>query len=336
MTCSSIYISHDSALHFWRTNPPAYILEGADRNIRVLRRCPTSDVEVRDFGLSELEFGPRPIDVLVPPGAPCPRSILRYHEQKTQLPPRSLYPLRDGIHLVSPALCFVEKCASLPFIEALELGMELCGTYALRPDETNDYSPRNYQLTSVLSLNRKTKGWQGIHGLKKARVVVLYLADGAASPMETKVYLLLCLPQKYGGFNIEKPEINVEMQLTEEERRILRQLKVKPDFFWRDAKLIVEYDGEYHNDPVQAAKDAKRNVLLESLGYTVVSIKKQQVYDPLAFDNFASMVAEKTGRRIRPLTAKQHYARENLRDALLASDPLYTSNYVRSRNYYEC
>ena len=314
---SKLFISHDSALYYWRTNPPRYVLEGADRDIRALNDCPASDEQVRDFHLSEAEFGPHPIDVLVSPKSPRPRSILRYHVQKAPVPRHSLYPLRDGIHLTSPELCFVQLCKTRSLVEAVELGMELCGTYALRPEALEGYAPRDYQLTSVGSLSRKVKAWNDVHGLAIARKAVQYLADGSASPMETKLYLLLCLPQQYGGFNIEKPELNVKIELTEEGRLILRQEKVKPDFLWRKQELVVEYDGEYHNDPRQRVKDEKRRALLEAMGFTVLVVKKQQLYDPIAFNSIAETIAKKCGKRIRPLTVKQQFARENLRNALL-------------------
>lgn len=320
MRYSKLYVSHASALHYWRTNPPQYVLEGADRDIRVLRDCPESDKEIREFYLSEAEFGACPIDVLVPQEAPRPRSILRYHIQKAPLPHNSLFPLRDGIHVASPALCFVQMCKSISFYDALELGMELCGTYALRPEYLEEKASRNYQFIMAASLGRKLNAWKEIHGLAQARKAARYIIDGAASPMETKLYLLLCLPQMYGGYNLPRPELNLEFDLSEEDSFFLRQNKVKPDLLWRKQRLVIEYDGEYHNDPTQATRDAKRKMILEKLDFTVFTVKKQLIYDPLAFDAFALMLARKLGKRIRPFTAKQRIARDALRYSLLQQD----------------
>lgn len=317
MTNANIFISHNSALHFWRTNPPWYVLEGGDRNIRSLKNCPASDEQVREFHLSEAEFGPAPIDALVPPDGPRPRSMLRYHVQKAKIPPHSLYPVRDGIHVVSPALCYVQLCNALPFATALQLGMELCGTYALRPDALEDKSSRSYQLVTADTLRRRLQSWKDLHGLAQARKTLTYLADGSASPMETNLFLLLCLPQKYGGYNIGKPELNPRIELPLEGRLVLRQESVKPDMLWRNARTIVEYDGAYHDDPQQARRDEKRRAVLEALGYTVVAVKRQHVYDPIAFEGFATMLAKKCGKRVRPLTAKQQIARDLLRAELL-------------------
>lgn len=323
MTDSNIYISHNSALHFWRTNPPWYVIEGADRNIRTLRNCPASDETVRSFCLSEAEFGPKPFDALLPEDGPKIRSFLRFHVQKAPLPAHSLYPIRDGIHVVSPALCFVQLCNSLSIVEALELGMEFCGTYALRPDSPGDKSTRTYRLMDASTLARKLNSWKSIHGVRQARRIAPLLANGSASPMETKLFLMLTLPQKHGGYNIEKPELNPEIELPHEARLILRQDKVKPDMLWQDAKrnlkLVVEYDGEYHNDPAQARKDEMRRAVLETMGYTVVAVKKHLIYNPMAFDGLAKMIAKKCGKRLRPLTGKQQLSRELLRAGLLST-----------------
>ena len=195
--------------------------------------------------------------------------------------------------------------------------MELCGTYALRPDSIEDKASRDYQLANVNALSRKVNAWKDLHGLVMARKVARYLANGAASPMESKVYLLLCLPLQYGGYNIERPVINAEIPLDPEGRLILRQDSVKPDFLWRGCKLVLEYDGEYHNDPYQRVKDEKRRAVLESMGYTVIVAKKQQVFDPIAFDGLARTLMQKLGMRSRPLTLKHQLAREALREALL-------------------
>lgn len=317
MANKHIYISHQSALFFWRTNPPQYLLGDAAVNTYALKGCPASREEVEGLALSEAEFGSGPVDTLIPPGTPELRSLLRCHVQKARIPHRTLIPYRDGIYVVSPALCFAEVCQKLSLIEAVELGMELCGTFALRPDGLESMVSRNYQLEHAASLKRKLNAWKNLSGLVRARTAAQFLVDGSASPMETKLYMLLCLPQRYGGYNLKAPSLNVEIMLPPSERVILRQESVKPDLLWKKEKLVIEYDGGYHNDTEQATHDEARRVALETMGYTVVALKKQQLYDPLAFDNVATMLAGKLGKAVRPLTLGQSEARTALRDALL-------------------
>lgn len=311
-----LYISHDSALHFWRTNPSVYYLEGADRNIRQLRGCPSSARQLTAFNLPEIDFGPDPIDILVPPGSTRLSGKVRCHVQTARLPPRSIYPLYGGIHVVSPSLCFVEECRSRNLPEAVALGMEFCGTYALRPHGTEGAASRNYQLIEASAFRRRVASWRDLAGVKTARRASMFMVNGAASPMETMLYMLLCLPQRLGGYNLPMPEMNAPLHLPADYRLLLHRQNVLPDLLWRDAKLVVEYDGGYHDNDEQRARDEARRVALESMGYTVYSVKKQQVYDPVMFDKVARRLAEKFGRKIRPLSPKQSYAREELRSLL--------------------
>ena len=313
-----LYISHDSALHYWRTNPPVYVLDGLRQNIRKLQGCPSDVGEVRSIVLSESEFGPCPIDVLVPPKARrIDAARLRHHVQTANLPPHALCPVYGGIHVVSPELCLVQICATHPMAKAFEIGMELCGTYALRPDATEDEAKRDYALVDAARFRRHVEAWKGLHGLAPARDVANYLVNGSASVMETKLYLLLCLPQKYGGYNFARPELNPSLEVPPASKEALRQEIVKPDMLWRKDRVVVEYDGAYHDDARQAARDALRKSVFESMGYTVFTFKRWHVYNPLVFDEMARALAKKLGKRIRPLTPKQSLARDSLRERLL-------------------
>ena len=219
--------------------------------------------------------------------------------------------------VVSPELCFVQMCQSLTFIEALELGMELCGTYALRPEGLEDMAQRDYPLIDAEAFRRHVQSWQGINGLTLARKVSKYLITGSASPMETKLYLLLCLPLQYGGYNLGRPELNPKIDLDPAEVEILRYTKIKPDMLWRKQNLIIEYDGRQHEEDNQSKYDALRITIFEGKGYTVRRVKRHQLFNPLAFDSFASSTAALLGIRKRPPTPKHQLAREELRKVLL-------------------
>ncbi|WP_303728113.1 DUF559 domain-containing protein [Denitrobacterium detoxificans] len=107
------------------------------------------------------------------------------------------------------------------------------------------------------------------------------------------------------------------MELDQAEMEVLRCTKVKPDMLWRQKRLIVEYDGRQHEEELQSKYDALRITILEGRGYTVRRVKRHQVYNPVAFDNFASSTAALLGVRRRPVTLKHQLAREGLRRALL-------------------
>jgi hypothetical protein len=54
--------------------------------------------------------------------------------------------------------------------------------------------------------------------------------------------------------------------------------RYRPDMLWREARLIVELDGEAaHHSPAQLAADRRRQEWLESQGFTVIRFTHEEV-----------------------------------------------------------
>ncbi|MCK4667640.1 DUF559 domain-containing protein, partial [Candidatus Dependentiae bacterium] len=51
------------------------------------------------------------------------------------------------------------------------------------------------------------------------------------------------------------------------------------DFYCDELKLIIELDGEIHNEKKQKKKDQKRDKYLKSLGYNVLRFKNKQIFN---------------------------------------------------------
>ena len=49
------------------------------------------------------------------------------------------------------------------------------------------------------------------------------------------------------------------------------------DFYCHELRLIVELDGDIHDDPEQIAKDDQRNARLKELGYKILRVAKGMV-----------------------------------------------------------
>jgi very-short-patch-repair endonuclease len=66
------------------------------------------------------------------------------------------------------------------------------------------------------------------------------------------------------------------------------------DFYCASEKLIIELDGEVHNNPIAEERDEKRDEQLEELGFTVLRFENKMVFDHLSqvlqeiTDNFKS------------------------------------------------
>ena len=53
------------------------------------------------------------------------------------------------------------------------------------------------------------------------------------------------------------------------------------DFYCASERLIVELDGEVHNNPATAEKDERRTKYLENLNYKVIRFENKMVFDHL-------------------------------------------------------
>jgi very-short-patch-repair endonuclease len=113
-------------------------------------------------------------------------------------------------------------------------------------------------------------------GSKRARDVCL-LADGLAqSPQETRLRLLLHrspLPDPVAQFRIVV------------DGRFLARV----DFAWPDRKVAVEYDGLWHAEAAQFARDRQRLNRLHAAGWRVVFVTAADLRDP---ERLLAMIAD--------------------------------------------
>jgi very-short-patch-repair endonuclease len=64
-------------------------------------------------------------------------------------------------------------------------------------------------------------------------------------------------------------------------RKFRRQHSIEKfiaDFYCAEEKLIIELDGEVHNDPMQTAYDEARDNRLKELGYKVLRFENKMVF----------------------------------------------------------
>ena len=53
------------------------------------------------------------------------------------------------------------------------------------------------------------------------------------------------------------------------------------DYYCAQYQLIIELDGDYHNDPEQHDKDLRRDEELENMGFTVLRYENRYVFEEL-------------------------------------------------------
>ena len=70
------------------------------------------------------------------------------------------------------------------------------------------------------------------------------------------------------------------------------------DFCCEEAKLVIEIDGDSHNDPDQAEYDAERTVWLEANGYRVIRFTNREVHENL--DGVLEAIRASCGKNSNP------------------------------------
>jgi hypothetical protein len=125
------------------------------------------------------------------------------------------------------------------------------------------FATRDPELLAAMVTTSARTGRRGSRLLRAAGPL---LRVGSGSAMETRARLAFVR----GG--LPEPELNAEV-FAEDGHFIARV-----DFLWREARVIVEYEGDHHRtDRRQWQVDVQRVRLLESLGWRVVRITSRDL-----------------------------------------------------------
>ena len=314
------YVVGSSALFFWRHNPQ-FIITLRPPMSNPLDDCPVSHEQLTSLKLASLGFGNTPIRLMVPS---CKfrvqKSAYRYTVHSQAIPPLAFRQLNANVCLASPELCLLESCSAYSELRLMELAMELCGKYALAPETARGYISRDHQLTSVDSIRDFLNHVPHASGRRRLSKICDFIMDGSRSPMETREYLLACLPKRVGGYGLPAPTLNGRVELTPDERHTAGRSYFECDMIWENQKTVVEYDGhDDHESREDRARDAlKRNVLI-ARGYRVFTITGKQIMSTQSFDAVIRNIARCLGYRLKSLPKDWETRRAVLRKELFAS-----------------
>lgn len=316
-----IVVAYDSALAYWRTVGPRWLrgYQQRDQATRRARRSLAKGDRPKLAGGNRRPAGcTLPIQVLVAGVEARTRTSSVLSHVWPDLPDRSLVDAGEGFFVSTPEFCFVQMASQLKIAQLVQLGFELCGTYAMVSE--GPAQQREAPLTSTAKLSAFVKANPHIRGCKQARRALNHVKDGAASPMEAVLAMLLCLPYRRGGYGLEWPMLNYRIDVPPSKRKMADRGYCKGDLCWPERHLCLEYDSElYHADAERRDSDARRRGTLIALDYAVVTVTTGQVMDSGAFNRLAHQIAKLLGKRLRyedPQFTRSHLA---LREELFAA-----------------
>ncbi len=212
--------------------------------------------------------------------------------------PRSFMRIEDGLYVSTPEMAFCEMASVLSLERLIALGFELCGTYR----RTSTFGLARYDatpLTSPGALASFIEKSPQFKGVKKARRALPCILAGSASPRESELAMLLCLPYSLGGYGLPHPTMNAEMPLPKNVAATGRS-SLRCDLYWPAARLDVEYDSaEFHSAERLLANDSMRRIALESMDVTSVNLTAEHLRRASLFDEAAQGIARILGKRVR-------------------------------------
>jgi hypothetical protein len=195
-----------------------------------------------------------PVLVVVPRGCHWtgPRGV---QVHRTDLRPDDVWTSDEGVRLTTVRRTAWDIATTDPVTTAV----------ALIDGMLRDARPNEGELTeAVLALEFATR--RGQWGSRKAQFV-LPLVDGRAmSPPESRVRVACHL----AGLPHPVPQLEVY-----EHGVFLGQV----DLAWPEAKLVVEYEGAYHFDELQIARDDARYEALVAAGWRVIRLSSIDLRD---------------------------------------------------------
>lgn len=157
----------------------------------------------------------------------------------------------EGLRVTSPERTFVDCATQLGVVALVQAAEHLVRTATTR---------------NVLELFCRT---QHLHGVVRARRAMALVREGAESPMETLLRLMLVFAR------LPEPRVNVDVR--DGQGRFIARV----DLLYPRWKVVVEYDGRHHEtDARQWARDRWRREALEALGYRVIVVAAADLAEP--------------------------------------------------------
>lgn len=327
----SVYLSHVSALAFWRLWSVANPISLQEFHARRINQA--GDLPARLFAGSSVLVSPAsrredveealgraldpcelPLHVLIrrSPGTRQTKAIARHHGMDAY-PNGAFLKMGERLFVSAPELVFCQLAQHLPFGSLLALGYELCGCY---PIEGRGYQVR-HPLTTPNRLAAFAQQLRGAHGAVTARKAARYVRAKSASPAETSMAALLATPRAQGGLGLSQARLNAPVPLNADAERIARASTLVCDIVWPNNRVAFEYDSAaYHGAGGRVVKDSRRRSALAANGYVVRSITGGQMANVFEFQETVVHAFRESGTYLRRMNAEQLERHMRLRSEL--------------------
>ena len=257
------------------------------------------------------------LDLLVPQTGFVPiEQEIRYRAWLCPLPEYPFFEVSPGIFCSSPEFAFIQMAHPRHLEDAadgvaalarlIRLGFELCGSYSLDRSSEHGFVVC-LPVTTPSRLQAAIDRAGRFRGARVARRAVRHLLKSSASPAETNLAMLSCLPPLLGGRKIPLPTLNAPVELDDVARTLVgSQGPLRCDMLWkvslangRTRRIAAEYDSDdWHADKTRLQADNDRRAALRHMGVVVHTITSDQLNDARKLDAMIDMIACEAGWRL--------------------------------------
>lgn len=308
-----LYISHFSALEIYRKLRASYklrLIQQSNSHPGKYNNCTYKKILMFANFWEEINYWPK--DFIVSDKNFMHRSnYYCTHYSGMKYPYNSFVQIHDHVFVASPELMFFQLAPKLSREKLALIIMELCGSYALFSDQDKKLISNLSSLTSLEKINAFIKNTnKHVSGINKLSDALKMSANGSASPQESILYIILCSPHKFGGYNIQDISLNQKVKLSTKASEIACQKYIYPDLSVKRVKIAIEYDSdEYHDNSLQNRKDKLRQDALQLDGWKIYSFVTGQLRNKKSLDNMAKMILDSIGQTSR-IRMKDFYVRQ--------------------------
>lgn len=228
------------------------------------------------------------------------------------IPKGSYEPISETTRMSTPEFFFFRKANQLSFVEAVSLGVELCGKYRTvltQYDRGGGYDFLRQPRTTKAAIRDYLRDVRRTKEGKRAKRVLRHVQNECSSPMSCYLYLLLCLPRSEGSYGIERVQ---GWGAYKGEHGFYPSASgdyLIYDLFWPAKRVAVQYTG--------SGRPSKRDFeALQNGDIKVVCVTDDDVADPKRFDVVAHKVAGLLNTELPEPTDKWRRACKRLRSVV--------------------
>ena len=209
------------------------------------------------------------------------------------IPADHLIEIARNLFVVDEAMCFAQASSWMSELEQLEYGFEICARYHLDHLHPGGFveMPERYRAEDLVEFCELFRSHRGV---RRALRIARRVRDGARSPMETALAIMVVAKRSQGGLGYCKIELNHRIDIPASFKHLTRAEYCEIDLFAPVVNGGLEYNGSDHLSRERSSRDAERLAVLTAMGYKIVILTGTQFANQLqmhrALNNVATLL----------------------------------------------